>query len=710
MRPIRLFATPLDGSLIGDPTATAAFIEAWAALPARSRPLLCFNTGRLSEEVLVRIAAGDLPRPDYLIAAVGTEIVELKTGNRIAAYEQRIAVDWDRTKVALLAAAIPGITPQPDAFQTPWKSSWFLPSADPDTIAGIHARLAEQGLKASVVYSNSRDLDFIPAGSSKGRALAWLCSHLGVDPGAVLVAGDRGSDRSMFELPGVRGILGDNAQPELLTATVGREVHQSQQPFAYGLIDGLRHFGVLPSESVPLRASESGIWRAVQDQEMRLLMSSEADVELSEDEAALINEGYRHALECLRRNLTPRGFSACSLDDNEVIGTDINYRSVWGRDAAITILGSLCTDQPDIIEGARRSLETLLGATTKDGQVPANVRIADGVPDYSGVGGIAAIDSALWLVIAAHGFVLHTGDHEFLVRHRVTLAAIMRWLQAQDSNRDGLLEIPEAGDWTDLFGRSYNVLYDEVLWYRAKVCWGQLLMRLGQDDEAINHLSDSQHIRGRILHVFWPTTVKPEQTPSIATFADRQFSLGDARYLLAEVSPFGFSWRCDVLGNVLGFIFNVLDVPKARTALSFMWGVGVNHPWPVANLYPVVQSGDPEWKSYYTVNLLNLPHHYHNGGVWSFIGGLWVGFIHRLGQRRAAAHELARLARCNRQGRLRSWEFNEWYHGTTGRPMGKAYQAWSAATYLRACHELGFTGEGAGDAATHAPPAHPRPS
>ena len=48
MRPIRLFATPLDGSLIGDPSATAAFREAWEALPARSRPLLCFNTGRLS--------------------------------------------------------------------------------------------------------------------------------------------------------------------------------------------------------------------------------------------------------------------------------------------------------------------------------------------------------------------------------------------------------------------------------------------------------------------------------------------------------------------------------------------------------------------------------------------------------------------------------------------------------------------------------------
>ncbi|MFZ9992386.1 MAG: HAD family hydrolase, partial [Opitutales bacterium] len=82
MRPIRLFVTPLDGSLIGDPVATAAFAEAWTGLPPDERPLLCFNTGRLSEDVLARIATGELPRPDYLISAVGTEIHELKTGRR----------------------------------------------------------------------------------------------------------------------------------------------------------------------------------------------------------------------------------------------------------------------------------------------------------------------------------------------------------------------------------------------------------------------------------------------------------------------------------------------------------------------------------------------------------------------------------------------------------------------------------------------------
>ena len=169
-----------------------------------------------------------------------------------------------------------------------------------------------------------------------------------------------------------------------------------------------------------------------------------------------------------------------------------------------------------------------------------------------------------------------------------------------------------------------------------------------------------------------------------------QYSVGDSSYLLAQVTPFDFNWRCDVYGNILAFLFNVLDIHRARTAFRFMWGVGVNEPFPVANLYPVVMPGDPDWKPYYAVNLLNLPHHYHNGGIWPFIGGKWVQFISRLGMRSLALQELLKLARINQRGVQGEWEFNEWAHARTGNPMGKAYQAWSAAEFILACHEVGL--------------------
>ena len=268
------------------------------------------------------------------------------------------------------------------------------------------------------------------------------------------------------------------------------------------------------------------------------------------------------------------------------------------------------------------------------------------------------------------------------------LQRAMDWLSAHDSNNDAMLEIPEAGDWTDLFGRSYNVLVDEVLWYRANVAYGRLLELAGEPERAADYLRWSQTIKSVLLDRFWPTT-KPRGDEGAGTlFTERQLGVGDTRYLLAQVTPFDFDWRCDVYGNVLAVLFNVLDVARARIAFRFMWGVGINDPWPVKNLYPVVHSGDPSWRPYYTVNLLNLPHHYHNGGIWPFIGGQWVRFIQRLGYRGIAFQELVKLARLNQAGIYGEWEFNEWAHGETGRPMGKAYQAWSASEFLLACHEL----------------------
>ncbi len=48
-------------------------------------------------------------------------------------------------------------------------------------------------------------------------------------------------------------------------------------------------------------------------------------------------------------------------------------------------------------------------------------------------------------------------------------------------NECGLLEIPEAGNWMDLLAVHYNVLYDNVLFYAAKLAHEQLAQQLPPD-------------------------------------------------------------------------------------------------------------------------------------------------------------------------------------------------------------------------------------
>jgi glycogen debranching enzyme len=105
----------------------------------------------------------------------------------------------------------------------------------------------------------------------------------------------------------------------------------------------------------------------------------------------------------------------------------------------------------------------------------------------------------------------------------------------------------------------------------------------------------------------------------------------------------------------------------------------------------VIHPGNKDWREYYRNNNLNLPEQYHNGGIWPFVGGFYVAALVKAGRMDEARHQLEKLAEVNRLGVEEEWEFNEWCHGRTGRPMGYPHQAWSAGMYVFAyyCVEQG---------------------
>jgi glycogen debranching enzyme len=110
--------------------------------------------------------------------------------------------------------------------------------------------------------------------------------------------------------------------------------------------------------------------------------------------------------------------------------------------------------------------------------------------------------------------------------------------------------------------------------------------------------------------------------------------------------------------------------------------VGADDPYPIKAFYPPIFPGERDWREYFRSRNLNLPFQYHNGGIWPFLGGFYVAALQHAGHSESARRTLGLLASANEAGKTRPWEFNEWLHGLSGRPMGHPLQAWSAAMFL----------------------------
>jgi hypothetical protein len=401
--------------------------------------------------------------------------------------------------------------------------------------------------------------------------------------------------------------------------------------------------------------------------------------------SALLKETHQKALEILDRCATPVGFRASGLA--------AGYPQVWARDSMITFLGASVTGDPALLAAARASLEAMGRYQSHRGLIQLNVNPDTGYVSTENAG---AVDGNLWYILGHYLHFKLTGDADFLLKYWPTLDKALVWLEYQDMNECGLLEVPEAGDWIDLLAVRYNILYDNVLYYATTLAHQELVKHLPPGVAWHQPEVDAAGLHERINLLLWI-----DRCWVAEHFAEHLEKLKMIRlewfmlyHNIGTISsrPFYLPWVafreygdwCDSLGNLLAILTGLADGHRTEHILRYMRQVGMAKPFPTKAIHPPIYPGQSEWRDYYRSRNLNLPHQYHNGGIWPMIGGFHVAALVRHQWYSEAEQMLVSLAEANRQYAADEAGFNEWLHGESGNPMGFDQQAWSAAMYLYA--------------------------
>jgi sucrose-phosphate synthase len=251
--------TDIDGTLIGERRTSRALRDAVLrerdALEARGGRLYwVIATGRHVDDTReVLLEHGFLPGDfDALCTAVGAELHH--RSDEAARHEFPFGQDaryagrlrdsgFISEAVHEALEPLPFLLRQPDHDQVPYKVSYFAHETESNQ-AEVARALAPLPFETLAVWSHDHYLDVAPHNGAKGGAVDHLIAHWGLDPEAVVAAGDSGNDHSMLgrHWPGI--VVG-NGHPSLRTLRGRPSVYFAQRAFAAGVLEGLCALGFL---------------------------------------------------------------------------------------------------------------------------------------------------------------------------------------------------------------------------------------------------------------------------------------------------------------------------------------------------------------------------------------------------------------------------------------------------------------------------------
>ncbi|MFH7320665.1 HAD-IIB family hydrolase [Desulfurivibrio sp. D14AmB] len=237
----RLLITDIDNTLVGDEPAMRELLE----LLDQHRQKVAWGlaTGRSLEATRLLLTEHDIPAPDIIIAAVGTEIYYGPDFGGDNGWQQHLSHQWKPAAIRKALASLSFLDPQEGESQHPFKISYFM-ADDREQLARVHFALQKRKLHYTLEFSHGQFLDILPYRASKSKALRYLSYKWNIPLPGIMICGDSGTDAQMLR-GDTCGVVVGNYSKELESLRGQRKMYFSKKEYAAGILDGIRHYQFL---------------------------------------------------------------------------------------------------------------------------------------------------------------------------------------------------------------------------------------------------------------------------------------------------------------------------------------------------------------------------------------------------------------------------------------------------------------------------------
>ncbi|OPZ78025.1 MAG: Mannosylfructose-phosphate phosphatase [Alphaproteobacteria bacterium ADurb.Bin438] len=199
-----------------------------------------YCTGRTVDNIANMIDTLNLPKPDYIIGAVGVEIFDVKNNAMLKEWEDYLKTSkWDNAKIKELTKDFEILH---EMHQREYRFCFKTDGVSSQDVENLRKKLFDNGLEVHTIYS-SYYFDIIPLTTNKGKAGVFLAKYLGYPLKNVAISGDSRNDADMFKEDFGFKITPINAETELLEKVKDvKNFYQSKDKYSFGTIDGLKQF------------------------------------------------------------------------------------------------------------------------------------------------------------------------------------------------------------------------------------------------------------------------------------------------------------------------------------------------------------------------------------------------------------------------------------------------------------------------------------